>query len=169
MNARKVTIMAAVLTLRLFSLEESALAQEETAVAQGDCRRVKGQKVSVNDAATNTTTGIITKGGRLNGTTVEVFRADVSPTPDLTTVTFAADLTLTTSRGRLKASNVYLFDFAAGVGPVFWRINPTTSTGRFAGATGVVYTAAKLTSVSPDTFFEEITGAICFADEGHQR
>jgi hypothetical protein len=77
------------------------------------------------------------------------------------------------TRGRIRRTRIilgfllvlaaYMLDFVAGVGAVLWRINPTTSTGRFAGATGVLFTAATVTNFNPDTFHEEITGEICFA------
>ena len=138
MNARKVTMMAAVLSLGLFILEEPALTKHATAQKQGHCKQVKGHQEGFFDAGTNTNFGIVTNGGRLNGTTEEAFGVGSLPTPDPTTVTFIADFTLTTTRGQLKASNVYLFDFVSGTAAIFGRINAATSTGRFAGATGVL-------------------------------
>ena len=151
MNAQKLTMIAAVLIFGLFT---------ESALAQSDCQQVKAQKDAVFDGVK--TTGTIINGGKLNGTTLEVFGSDTLPTRDPTTVTFTGDLTITTNHGELKASNVYLFNFA-GVGAVLGRINPTTSTGRFAGATGVLYFATKVISFSPFTVQEEITGEICYA------
>jgi hypothetical protein len=168
MNARNVTMIAAVLSLGWFTLEGSALAQgqrqegREGRERESDCRQMEARQVGVFDGITNTTTGTITNGGRLNGTTVEAFGIGSLPTQDPTTVTFLADFTLTTTRGQLKASNVYLYDFA-GVAAVLGRINPTTSTGRFAGATGVLYFAGKVTSFNPFTVEAQITGEICFA------
>lgn len=155
MNKQKLMMIAAVLSFGLFTLEESAL-------AQSNCKQVKAQQVGVFDGVTNATMGTITNAGDLNGTTLEVFGGSTLATPDPTTVTFTGDFTLTTNQGELKASNVYLFNFA-GVGSALGRINPTTSTGRFAGATGVLYFAATVTSFSPFTVQVEITGEICFA------
>jgi hypothetical protein len=163
MNARNVTLIAAVLSVGLFTVEEAALAHEEATVMQSDCKQAKGLHEAVFDEVTNTTTGVITNGGWLNGPTLQAFGIGALPTPDPTTVTFTADFTLTTNRGQLKASNVYLFDFAAGVAAVLGRIKPATSTGEFAGATGVLYFAGRVTSFSPFTVKEEITGEICFA------
>jgi hypothetical protein len=168
MNARKLTMMAAVLSVGLFTLEESALAQHELARARRDCRQVKARQVGTFDGVA-TTTGIVTKGGWLNGTYAAVFHPGALPTQDLTTITFVADFTLTTRHGELKMFNVYLDDLSANVGSALERINPTTSTGIFAGATGVLYSAATVISLSPFTVEEEITGEICFAAEGHQR
>lgn len=154
MNAQKITMMITVV-LSFGLLTESAL-------AQSDCRQAKAQlvEVSTNPA---TSLGTITNGGDLNGTTLTVFGIGALPTPDPTTVSFTGDFTLTTNQGELKASNVYLYNFVAGIGAVFGRINPTTSTGRFAGATGVLYFAGKVTSFSPFTVQSEITGEICYA------
>jgi hypothetical protein len=154
MNARNATIIAAALAVGPFTFEQRAL-------AQSNCRQVKAEKVSVFNGVT--TTGTVIKGGTLNGMTLEVFTSGGVPTPDPTTVTFTGNLTLTTNHGQLKASNVYMLDVATGVGAVLWRIDPSSSTGRFAGATGVLNTAVKVTSFNPDTFHEEITGEICFA------
>ena len=150
-------LVAAVLSCGLFTLQESAL-------AQSGCKLVKAQQVAVFDGPTNTTTGTITNGGDLNGTTLEVFGSGFAPTQDPTTITFLADFTITTNHGQLKASNVYLFNFA-GVGANLGRINPATSTGTFSGATGVLYAAAKVTSFSPFTVQAEYTGEICLAKE----
>jgi hypothetical protein len=156
MNARKATIIAAVLSFGLFTLEETAL-------AQNGCKQVKAQKIAAFDGV-GTTNGTITNGGDLNGTSREVFFGGALPTADPSTITFTADLTITTNHGELKASNVYLSNFDAGIGTVLGRINPTISTGKFAGATGVLYAATKVTGFSPQTTFqEEITGEICFA------
>jgi hypothetical protein len=169
MNARKVTMMAAVLSLGLFTVEESALTQNAMAMKQSHCKQVKGHQEGFFDAGTNSNFGIVTNGGKLNGTTVEAFGIGSLPTQDPTTVTFIGDFTLTTTRGQLKASNVYLFDVVSGVAAIFGRINPTTSTGRFAGATGVLYFAGKTTSFNPFTVEAEITGEICFANANKAR
>ena len=156
MNTQKLTMIAAVLSIGLFTLEESAQ-------AQSDCKQVKGQHVDVYDGVTNTSAGTITNGGRLNGTTLTVFIGrGALPTPDPTTVTFTGDETITTNHGELKVYNVYLVNFA-GPAAILGRINPATSTGIFAGATGVLYFAGKVISFSPFTVQEEITGEICFA------
>jgi hypothetical protein len=157
MQARKMTTIAAVLGFALFTLDESAL-------AQSSCQQAKGQQAGVFDGATNTTAGEITRGGWLNGTTLDVFGATVLPTPDPTTVSFTGDFTLTTIHGQLRASTVIIFDFVTGIAAVFGRINPTTSTGAFAGATGVLHFAGKTVSFSPFIIQAEMTGEICFAE-----
>jgi hypothetical protein len=157
MKAGKLPTIAAVLGVTLFATAESAL-------AQGNCHQAKGQFAGVYDAATNTTTGEITRGGWLNGTTLDVFHGTVLPTPHPTTVSFTGDFTLTTIHGDLKASTVIIFNFVTGNAAVLAHIDPTASTGRFAGATGVLYTAGKTLSFTPFIPAGEISGEVCFAE-----
>jgi len=157
MEARQVKAIAAVLGFALLTMAESAL-------AQGNCHQAKGQFAGVFDAATNTTTGEITRGGWLNGTTLEVFPSAAFPTPHPTTVSFTGDFTITTRHGQLKVSNVIVFNFVTGNAAVLGHIDPTASTGRFAGATGVLYIAGKTLSFDPFIPAGEISGEICFAE-----
>jgi hypothetical protein len=143
------------LAISLFSLAQSAS-------AVSDCKKVQGSLSVVNNG-NGTTSGTITQGGRLNGTTQAVFTSAFTPTPDPTTVSFTDDLTVTTVRGVLKTHNVGLYDVATGLFSAINRIDPTTSTGDFAGATGVLYINGKTTDGGA-TFQGEITGEICFAN-----
>ncbi|MGH9961836.1 MAG: hypothetical protein ACREBC_32685, partial [Pyrinomonadaceae bacterium] len=160
-------LVAVVLTLCLFSLEQPTSAQEQSKSAQSAhsrCRRAKGKLSEVSNPTG--TTGRITRGGILNGTTELVFTSGVLATPDPTTVSYTDDFTITTKQGQLKISDVGLFDFATGLFTTIGRINPTTSTGRFAGATGVLFTSGKTTD-GGETFQSRITGEICLAhDDG---
>jgi hypothetical protein len=147
-------LIALVLTLGLFSLEQSAS-------AQSNCRKVKGKFIDVTSGGS--TTGTITNGGILNSTTETVFSPAFLFTPDPTTVSFTADSTFTTNRGVLTTHNVYIFDFARGVATALYRIDPNASTGIFAGAAGVLYVNGKETG--PGTVEGNITGEICFAPD----
>lgn len=158
MKARKSATLATVLGIALFTMSERALAQD-------NCHRAKGEFVGVFDAATNTTTGEVTKGGWLNGTTLEAFHGAVLPTPHPTTVSFTSDFTVTTVDGQLKVGNVLIFNFVTGNAAVLGHIDPTASTGRFAGATGVLYVAGKTLSFTPFIPAGQISGEICFANE----
>src|SRR5678810_492364 len=109
-----------------------------TSALAGDCHSVKGIESVVNNG-NGTTSGTITEGGKLNGTTQTVFTSAFIPTPDPSTFSFTDDLTLTTNKGVLHTHNVTLFDVAIGVFTAFARIDPNTSTGDFAAATGVLY------------------------------
>ena len=157
MKSPKVMTVAALLGLALFTTEQPGL-------AESNCRQVKGQQAAIFDPVTNTSTGSITKGGLLNGTALEVFGTAVAPTPDPTTVSFTADFTIATTHGELKASNVYILDVITGLAAILGRINPTTSTGTFAGATGVLYIAGKTISFDPVTVQGEVTAEICLAE-----
>jgi len=143
------------LAISLFSLVQSAS-------AGSDCKKAQGN-ISVVNNGNGTTSGTITQGGRLNGTTQAFFTSAFTPTPDPNTFSFTDDLTVTTHRGVLKTHNVGIYDVATGLFSAINRIDPTTSTGDFAGATGVLYINGKTTDGGA-TFQGEITGEICFAN-----
>ena len=154
-NRRLATFALLALSLGLFSSSRSVL-------AYSDCQMVQGNESVVNNH-NGTTSGTITQGGKLNGTTQTVFTSAFTPTPDPNTFSFTDDLTLTTNKGVLKTHNVTLFDAANGVFSAIARIDPNASTGDFAGATGVLYINGKTTD-GGSTFQGEISGEICFAD-----
>lgn len=160
MNAeiRQVMMLVAVmLTFGPFSLEGSASAKT-------NCKQAKGKWIDVYPGSGNATSGTITRGGILNGTTETVYTSAAFPTPVATTVSYTADTTITTTHGQLKTSNVYLYDFATGLFTVLGRINPDTSTGRFGGATGVLFFSGK-TIGNGFTYQAGITGEICLAHD----
>ena len=187
MNAKirpLMTLVAVMLTLGLFSLAQTASAQsphnnpglgmrvtrgsaEQLASAKSpdnDCIQARGDMIEVSPGSGLVTTGTITKGGILNGTTETVFNPAFVFTPNPTVVSYIGDLTITTPRGQLQTSNVYLYDFATGLFTVLGRINPNAGTGRFAGATGVLYFNGK-TVGNGLTYQQRIAGEICFANE----
>ncbi len=133
-----------------------------TSVLAGDCQQVKGIESVVNNG-NGTTSGTITEGGKLNGTTQTVFTSAFTPTPEPSTFSFTDDLTLTTNKGILRTHNVTLFDAATGLFTALARIDANTSSGEFAGATGVLYINGKTTDGGA-TFQGEVTGSMCFAD-----
>ncbi len=149
------TLALVALTIGLFPLAQSAS-------AVSDCKQAKGNLSIVNNGD-GTTSGTITQGGRLNGTTQAVFTSAFTPTPDPNTFSFTDDLTVTTDKGVLKTHNVSIYDVATGVFSAIARIDPNASTGDFAGATGVLYINGK-TVDGGATFQAEITGEICFAN-----
>ena len=131
-------------------------------LAASDCQSMKATESVVNNG-NGTTSGTITEGGKLNGTTQTVFTSGFNPTPDASAFSFTDDLTLTTNKGVLHTHNVTLFDVAKGVFTSLARIDPNTSTGDFAGATGALFISGKTTDGGA-TFQGEITGSMCFAD-----
>jgi hypothetical protein len=139
-------------------LAQSALAQ----APNSNCKQAKGNWLDVGTAIE--TTGTITNAGFLNGTTHNVYNPTILPTPDPDVVSFASEVTITTGQGRLGLKNVYLYDFV-NASTVMGRIDPSMGTGRFAGATGVLYfNLVKTIGEYPDlSFLSEISGQICFA------
>jgi hypothetical protein len=148
------TFALVALTLGLFSSSRSVS-------AVSDCQKAKGNLSAVNNGSS--ATGIITQGGKLNGTTQAVHTSGFTPTPDPTTFSFTDDLSVTTNKGVLITHNVVIFDVARGLFSAIARIDPNASTGDFAGATGVLYLNGK-TLDGGASVQAEITGDICFAN-----
>lgn len=112
--------------------------------------------------------GPVTNAGILNGTLEDVINFDAGfvSTPDPNVVAYTTALTITTIHGQLKASPVTTQSIVTGAGAEWGNINPNTSTGRFAGATGMIFITFKSVgdpSIGP--YEAEITGEICFANE----
>jgi hypothetical protein len=129
--------------------------------AVSECKQAIGTLNAVNNG--NSATGTITQAGRLNGTTEAVHTSGFNPTSDPATFSFTDDLTLTTNKGVLKTHNVVIFDVANGLFTAIARIDPNTSTGDFAGATGVLYLNGRTTDGGA-TVQAEVTGDICYAE-----
>jgi hypothetical protein len=180
MNAKTrttaVTLLAVVLTLGLFPLERPTSAQSARSFlrsrgnsaqsANSNCHKLKGTRIDVFDPAAGISSGTIINGGWLNGTTETAinFNAGLVFTPDPNVVAFLSDITITTIDGQLKASLVTTFNLATGVFAEWGNINPNSSTGRFAGATGMIFFNGKTIGNSDTGPFEsEVVGEICFA------
>jgi hypothetical protein len=186
MNAKRRTVMTlavVMLSLGSFSLEQSASAQSARGFfgprgnsasstsaqsANSNCKKLKGNSVQVFDPDTGVVSGPVTNAGILNGTLEDVvnFAAGFVLTPDPNVFAYTTDLTITTIHGQLKASPVTIQSIVSGAGAEWGNINPNTSTGRFAGATGVITISFKPVgdpSIGP--YEAEITGEICFANE----
>lgn len=178
MNARTVTMIAALLSVGLFTPEESALAQEESAVAQShdfNCYNIRAEAHDTFPGTGNVSTGVITHSGLLNGTTRYVYDTDAFSTPDPDVVTFGADLTITTNRGQAKARVMVLFNLVTGIWTQIATFDPNTSTERFAGARGTLW-YPNGTTINLDNgaqvYPSEITGQVCLPthrrDKGDQ-
>ena len=126
------------------------------------CKEVKGLWIDVTNNIGGTT-GTITNGGILNGRTETIYNPAFVFTPDPNVVSYIADLSITTHHGRLVTGNVYIYNFATGLWTAMGRINPDTSTGRFAGATGLLYFNGKTTDDGL-TYISDVSGETCFAD-----
>ncbi len=187
MNAKTrnfTALVAVVLTFCLFVMAQSASAQSPNSDSMpqvramsmrgtqsasapspnSNCKQAKGNWFDTIDLNTGGTTGTITNGGILNGTTETVYNPAFVFTPDPNVVSYIAETTITTNQGQLKTSNVYIYNFVTGLWTAMGRINPETSTGRFAGATGVLYFNGKTIGDLPlQSYPSDITGEICFA------
>lgn len=181
-TTKKFMMLAAILSVCLVSLGQSTSAQslpnnpwmkvqddsaEQSAAAQSECcncSQAKGYWFDTLDPNTGNTTGRITIAGILNGTTVTVYNPAFVITPDPNVVSYIAETTITTRQGQLKTSNVYIYNFVTGLWTAMGRIDPTTSTGRFAGATGVLYFNGTTIGELPNQSYpSNINGEICFA------
>jgi len=177
-----ITSAAVTLIFGLFSIEQSLSAQTtrgflrpansaystEARLANTNCKKLKGTRVDVFDPATGVSFGALTGGGWLNGTTLDVanFGAGFVLTPDPNVITYLSDTTITTGDGQLQTSLVTTFNFVTGVFTQWGNINPNTSTGRFAGATGVIFFVGT-TLGNPETgpYESTVVGDICFPNE----
>ena len=144
----------AILGLVVFSTSPSA-------TAQSNCKDAKGQMIQAFNGTAFS--GPVTNAGDLTGSAGAVFLGAALPTNDPTTFSFTSDITITTHHGELKARQVNIFDNGTGVTTGLARIDPTASTGRFAGATGYLFLSGRATSFSPFTVELELSGKICYA------
>lgn len=182
MNAKTtklVKLAALVLTFCLVSLVQSTAAQSPRGLfasrgnatqpqsTNRDCKTITGNSVQVFDPATGILLGTTVNSGVLNGTLEDVVKFDAGfvLTPDANVITYLSNLTINTVNGQLKASsNVNTFNFVTGNFTEFGQIDPMTSTGKFAGATGVIFFTGR-TVGTPDVgpYEAEISAQICFA------
>jgi hypothetical protein len=147
---RRLIMVLAVLLLCL-------LAPQESTQASTKCKPVRADQRVTASTTSPTTTGVITNGGILNGTTSVTFTSGLTPTPDPTTFAYTAALTIATNKGTLTASDVGIFDTTRGVFTDIARISG--GTGNFAGATGTLFITG--TTADGVNFDDEITGTIC--------
>jgi hypothetical protein len=189
MNARTrklMTLVGVVLTVGLLSLEQPISAQSaksrawfaprgnssqsgSAASLNRNCKKLKGIRIDVFDPASGMVFGTITNGGILNGTTAETINFDAGFvfTPDPNVVAYTSDGTITTNRGQLKVGTVITQSIVTGVFAQWGNINPNTSTGRFAGATGVIFfDGIPIGDPAIGPYRSAIGGEICFAP-GH--
>lgn len=140
------------------------VALEQSAPAQSNCKDAKGNFTEFWGGGGDSP-GRISNGGWLNGATLSVFNSAGFPTPVPTQFTYTAAFTLTTGQGQLKGARTFLTDAETGWSVDMTIIDPNASTGRFAGAKGVLYVYAikSNTAPPPTTYESEIVGLICFA------
>jgi hypothetical protein len=159
MSVINAKLLTAMLALGLLCLEQPAS-------AQSNCKEAKGNLDEVFLLGGNSTSGTLSNGGWLNGTTLVVFTGAPSvPLPNV--VVFAGQHTITTGQGQLKGSVAYLFDLVTLKATVLGNIDPAGSTGIFAGATGTLFLNYTKINVAgnPQTFQSEVHGQVCFATQ----
>ena len=175
------TIVAVVLTSGLFHLQQTTSAQSlkgflgprgkpapstSSQSPNSNCKLLKGIRIDVFDPATGIVNGTVTHAGILNGSTEDVinFAAGFVVTPDPNVVAYTGDSTITTIHGQLRISAVTTQSVVTGVFTQFGNIDPNTSTGKFAGATGVVFfNGVPIGDPSVGPYKSTIGGEICFA------
>ena len=131
-----------------------------------NCKTIRGNGVQTFDPATGVVSGPVTNSGILDGNLEDAidFGAGFVFTSNPTVVSYSTSLTITTNHGQLRASPVTTQSIVSGEGAEWGEINPSTSTGRFAGATGMISVVFKPVgdpSVGP--YSAEVTADICFA------
>jgi hypothetical protein len=155
MNFKNIKLAA----FTLIALSLAAFASSTTVWAASSCQKVKAIENGKLNPDGSGASGTIVQGGRLNGTSQVVLATGFAPTADPFTFSFTDNFTLTTSEGVLRTHNVSLFDTANGVSTAVARIDPNSSEGIFAGATGVLFLNGMVTD-SVGGFLATITGEI---------
>lgn len=182
-KTRKVmTLLTIALAVGLFPVAQPSLAQSGRGLFRSSgysersnsdqsenrkCKPIKGKGIQFFDPVTGVISGPVTNAGILNGSLEDIvnFGAGVVFTPDPTVVAYTTELTITTIYGQLKVSPVTTQSLVTAAGTEFGNINPTTSTGRFAGATGLLFITFKAIgdpSIGP--YEAEFSGEICLAN-----
>lgn len=159
MRVRTIAAVVSICSLLLFG---------QSAIAQDNCKAVKAKLTEVHPGGIYTR-GVSTNAGILRGTTFRQFDIGNIETLVPTTLSVASHWTLTTRQGKLKTRNVYLYDLLTGLWAALGHVDPIGSTGRFAGATGVLYFNGRTASPYPSdpnppwTYLSDVAGEICFA------
>jgi hypothetical protein len=169
MDARTMTRLVVLLIGGTLVVEATALAQEAGGpgpAEESHCYRVMGEARDTWPGAGNVSTGVMAGSRLLTGTTQYVYDTAGFPTPDPNAVTFGAALTVTTKRGLLEARVVFLFDIVTGLWTSMATIDPVSSTGLFAGATGTLWFPSGTTIGLDDggqAYPSDVTGHLCLA------
>lgn len=137
-------------------------AGSQSVFAAYSCMKVKATEVAGFTSQT-TVGGIVTNGGILNGTSEGVLAGAFLPGPSPTVVTFNIEKSFITDKGILRTHSPHMLDVATGVGTAFAYVDPQSSTGIFAGASGLLYINFKGNADGVSST-ASITGDVCFAN-----
>lgn len=141
----------------------AVVAQTNAGFGRNICKEAKGTLFEFWGGG-NDSPGTIRNGGWLNGVTLVVFNSSGFPTPVPTAFSYTGIFTITTARGQLKGTRLFITDNGSGWSSDMTVIDPKASTGIFAGATGVVYVTQNVSNASPPptTYESEVRALICF-------
>lgn len=162
-NGKVLPIAAAFLCVFCLALVTSPSAQDTT-VCIPIHAKISARWLTCDDSPIGLcTTGEITKGGVLNGTTYYIAlgsaaHAGMPSVEEEATLSYAGTLTITTKHGTLELTDVGVFDQAIGVFGEFDRV--VGGSGIFDGASGMLFIYGYST---PDGsgFEGDIRGEVC--------
>ena len=142
---------------------DDTASERMTNASERNCRDTKGNFVEVFNPQNNLATGTISNAGWLNGATQGVIDTAGFPTPDPNKFSYGSPISIATGKGVLKGRRIFVTDVITGLGMDMTDIDPKTSTGMFAGATGVLYVHVnKSVTVEVGPYYQEITAHVCF-------
>jgi hypothetical protein len=113
------------------------------------------QDVTINPDGMSTS-GTISHGGILNGTTTDVFMSSPVPVANTDTLALTDTLTITANHGTLTCNDVTLFNPTQGVFTTISTIN--SGSGIFKGASGTLFVSG--TSADGVHYQDKITGQV---------
>ena len=149
------------------SIFVGALALTSQAWAGNGCHNINATLVGGFVGPLNTA-GEMIGGGLLNGTTAFTgddleFSAGLAPTVPASTASYTGVLVITTRHGALSLRDVGIFDtdVAGGEGEFSSRARVIGGTGRFTGASGILFFHGD--TAEDFTFEADVSGEICLA------
>jgi hypothetical protein len=176
MKAKSAVLSVVLLSCGFVFVRQSS-AQRNAFVVHGNsahttnsnCKLLKGTEIDLFDPVTNISKGVITESGYLDGVTLWSFPPQVPGgfifTPDPNVVSYLSDLTITTNNGVVKTRTINTQNISTPGYAAWGYIDGAASTGRFAGASGLIFFSS---FVPPPDFYlgpytNTITGQVCFA------
>jgi hypothetical protein len=124
--------------------------------AAAECKTVTADQTATLPSAT-TTTGVITHGGFLNGTTTDTFTSALTATPDPSMFSFTDTLIISAKGGTLTDTDVTIYNLSLNAFSTISQIS--SGTGEFAGATGTLFISGS--STDDINFTDKIVGQLC--------
>jgi hypothetical protein len=154
---RRLGSTAALLSAALLG---AVAASGQAAPGEQHCNQLHGKLTAVLAQDQASTTGMISGGGIINGTTQDVFLSS-TPTPD--GLSYTATFTVTTEHGALVTNDMGTLSFATGVFSESGMPDASSSTGDFAGATGEISIVGSTADFV--NFTGKVSGQICVPND----